>query len=155
MCYMGRYTVSGSGADCKSVVFDSGGSTPSLPTIAMGFVASTCGTSFLDGGFLPTSSLILITHGIGNKCPVSCVYGAMVKRSRHLPFTEGSRVRFSVASPAISIPSLWIAITHMGYHVPNRDTPTPLKIISIILEIDIHIITLLKVIIILLYLWRD
>ena len=30
---MGRYTVSGSGADCKSVVFDSGGSTPSLPTI--------------------------------------------------------------------------------------------------------------------------
>lgn len=81
--------------------------------------------------------------------------GAMVKRSRHLPFTEGSRVRFSVASPAISIPSLWIAITHMGYHVPNRDTPTPLKIISIILEIDIHIITLLKVIIILLYLWRD
>ena len=70
MCYMGRYTVSGSGADCKSVVFDSGGSTPSLPTIAMGFVASTCGTSFLDGGFLPTSSLILITHGIGNKCHV-------------------------------------------------------------------------------------
>ena len=30
--YMGRYTVSGSGADCKSVVNDSGGSTPSLPT---------------------------------------------------------------------------------------------------------------------------
>ena len=30
---MGRYSVSGSGADCKSVVFDSGGSTPSLPTI--------------------------------------------------------------------------------------------------------------------------
>ena len=30
---MGRYTVSGSGADCKSVVVDSGGSTPSLPTI--------------------------------------------------------------------------------------------------------------------------
>ena len=30
---MGRYTVSGSGADCKSVVNDSGGSTPSLPTI--------------------------------------------------------------------------------------------------------------------------
>ena len=31
--HMGRYTVSGSGADCKSVVNDSGGSTPSLPTI--------------------------------------------------------------------------------------------------------------------------
>ncbi len=31
--YMGRYTVSGSGADCKSAVNDSGGSTPSLPTI--------------------------------------------------------------------------------------------------------------------------
>ena len=31
--FMGRYTVSGSGADCKSVVNDSGGSTPSLPTI--------------------------------------------------------------------------------------------------------------------------
>ena len=30
---MGRYTVSGSGARCKRVVFDSGGSTPSLPTI--------------------------------------------------------------------------------------------------------------------------
>ena len=29
---MGRYTVSGSGARCKRVVFDSGGSTPSLPT---------------------------------------------------------------------------------------------------------------------------
>ena len=29
---MGRYTVSGSGADCKSVVFDSGSSTLSLPT---------------------------------------------------------------------------------------------------------------------------
>ncbi len=72
--------------------------------------------------------------------------GAMVKRSRHLPFTEESRVRFSVASPAISFTSLWIAITHTGYHVPNRDTPTPLKTISIILEIDIHIITLLKVI---------
>ena len=32
MCYVGRYTVSGSGADCKSAVLDSGGSTPSLPT---------------------------------------------------------------------------------------------------------------------------
>ena len=31
--YMGRYTVSGSGARCKRVVNDSGGSTPSLPTI--------------------------------------------------------------------------------------------------------------------------
>ena len=30
---MGRYSVSGSGGDCKSLVFDSGGSTPSLPTI--------------------------------------------------------------------------------------------------------------------------
>lgn len=30
--YMGRYTVSGSGADCKSAVNGSGGSTPSLPT---------------------------------------------------------------------------------------------------------------------------
>ena len=30
--YMGRYTVCGSGADCKSAVIDSGGSTPSLPT---------------------------------------------------------------------------------------------------------------------------
>ena len=30
---MGRYTVSGSGADCKSVASGSGGSTPSLPTI--------------------------------------------------------------------------------------------------------------------------
>ena len=30
---MGRYTVSGSGARCKRVVNDSGGSTPSLPTI--------------------------------------------------------------------------------------------------------------------------
>ena len=30
---MGRYTVSGSGTDCKSVAFGSGGSTPSLPTI--------------------------------------------------------------------------------------------------------------------------
>ena len=29
---MGRYTVSGSGTDCKSVAFGSGGSTPSLPT---------------------------------------------------------------------------------------------------------------------------
>ena len=29
---MGRYTVSGSGADCKSAVIGSGGSTPSLPT---------------------------------------------------------------------------------------------------------------------------
>ena len=29
---MGRYTVSGSGARCKRVVNDSGGSTPSLPT---------------------------------------------------------------------------------------------------------------------------
>lgn len=32
LAHMGRYTVSGSGADCKSVVLDSGGSTPSLPT---------------------------------------------------------------------------------------------------------------------------
>ena len=32
MFYVGRYTVSGSGADCKSAVLDSGGSTPSLPT---------------------------------------------------------------------------------------------------------------------------
>ena len=31
--FMGRYTVSGSGARCKRVVNDSGGSTPSLPTI--------------------------------------------------------------------------------------------------------------------------
>ena len=30
--HLGRYTVSGSGADCKSAVLDSGGSTPSLPT---------------------------------------------------------------------------------------------------------------------------
>ena len=30
--YMGRYTVSGSGGDCKSLVLDSGGSTPSPPT---------------------------------------------------------------------------------------------------------------------------
>lgn len=30
---MDRYTVSGSGADCKSAVLDSGGSTPSLSTI--------------------------------------------------------------------------------------------------------------------------
>lgn len=30
--YMGSYTVSGSRADCKSVAFRSGGSTPSLPT---------------------------------------------------------------------------------------------------------------------------
>ena len=29
--YKGSYTVSGSGADCKSAVNDSGGSTPSLP----------------------------------------------------------------------------------------------------------------------------
>lgn len=29
---MGRYTVSGSGADCKSAAIGSGGSTPSLPT---------------------------------------------------------------------------------------------------------------------------
>ena len=29
---MERYTVSGSGADCKSAVLDSGGSTPSLST---------------------------------------------------------------------------------------------------------------------------
>lgn len=29
---MGRYTVSGSGADCKSAALGSGGSTPSLPT---------------------------------------------------------------------------------------------------------------------------
>ena len=29
---MDRYTVSGSGADCKSVILDSGGSTPSLST---------------------------------------------------------------------------------------------------------------------------
>ena len=30
---MGRYTVSSSGADCKSVGNTSGGATPSLPTI--------------------------------------------------------------------------------------------------------------------------
>lgn len=35
--YLGRYTVSGSGADCKSVVFDSGSSTLSLPTKALWF----------------------------------------------------------------------------------------------------------------------
>ena len=29
---MGSYTVVSSGADCKSVVSDSGGATPSLPT---------------------------------------------------------------------------------------------------------------------------
>ena len=34
--YMGRYTVSGSGADCKSAVIGSGGSTPSLPTTILG-----------------------------------------------------------------------------------------------------------------------
>ena len=33
---MGRYTVSGSGAHCKCVVIDSGGSTPSLPTNTLG-----------------------------------------------------------------------------------------------------------------------
>ena len=31
--YMPRYTVSRSGVDCKSVVTDSGGATPSLGTI--------------------------------------------------------------------------------------------------------------------------
>lgn len=30
--FLGRYTVSGSGAHCKCVAFGSGGSTPSLPT---------------------------------------------------------------------------------------------------------------------------
>ena len=34
---MGRYTVSGSGAHCKCVVIDSGGSTPSLPTNILGY----------------------------------------------------------------------------------------------------------------------
>ena len=32
---MGKYSVVGSGADCKSVTFGSGGSIPSFPTIKL------------------------------------------------------------------------------------------------------------------------
>ena len=55
---MGRYTVSGSGADCKSAALGSGGSTPSLPTNTNEAV----GASY----FQNVKSSILLFSALGN-----------------------------------------------------------------------------------------
>lgn len=55
---MGRYTVSGSGADCKSAALGSGGSTPSLPTNTNEAV----GVSY----FQNVKSSILLFSALGN-----------------------------------------------------------------------------------------
>lgn len=55
---MGRYTVSGSGADCKSAASGSGGSIPSLPTMGSSSNGRVSPLQGLNEGSIPSDSTI-------------------------------------------------------------------------------------------------
>ena len=73
---MGEYTVTGSGADCKSVVLDSEGSSPSSPTITYHFkkFSSRCRygkpVAIVNGSNSANKSTIEISQG--ESVPIRC-----------------------------------------------------------------------------------